>query len=82
MVPGEINIANNVYIDGAVKVKMQGDMNGDGRIDILDLSMVAISFGYFSSEPEYNPEVDLNKDGIVDIYDISVVSMHYGETCL
>jgi len=81
VVPDEIETANNVYIDGTVKVKMQGDVSGDGIVDILDLSIVAVSYGQFEGEPGYNPDADLNKDGIVDIWDISIVCMHYGETC-
>lgn len=79
--PDEIETANNVYIDGTVKVKMQGDVSGDGIVDILDLSIVAVSYGQFEGEPRYNPDADLNKDGIVDIGDISIVCIHYGETC-
>ena len=81
VVPNEINVVNNIYVDGAVKVKMQGDINGDGVVDIWDLSKVAIAYGTFKGEPAYDPDADLNKDGVVDIADISIVSIHYGETC-
>ncbi len=82
VVPGEIVTANNVFVDGLVKVKMQGDVNGDGIVDIVDLSIVAVVYGTFAHEPSYNPDADLNKDGVVDVMDISTVTIHYGDSCL
>jgi hypothetical protein len=57
-----------------------GDVNGDGTVDIVDLSIVGQAFGSFEGEPSYNPEADLNCDGIVDIGDISLVCINYGAT--
>jgi hypothetical protein len=48
-----------------------GDVNGDGLIDILDLSAVGSQFGSTSPSP---PEADLNADGQVDIIDIVLVA--------
>ena len=61
-----------------VKTCSGGDVNGDGVVDILDLSLVGWSYGSFEGEPGYNPDADLNEDGIVDIGDISIVCMNYG----
>jgi len=80
-VPGEIDLTDNTYTDGTVKVNMVGDINGDGIVDIADLTIVAVAYGQFEGEPGYNPEADLNKDGIIDIADISIVTMNYGNTC-
>lgn len=57
-----------------------GDVNGDGAVDIVDLSMVGIAFGSFEGEPAYDPDADLNCDGIVDIGDITLICINYGET--
>ena len=77
---------SNYYINASyavidfwlVKTCSGGDVNGDGVVDILDLSLVGWSYGSFEGEPEYNPDADLNEDGIVDIGDISIVCMNYG----
>jgi subtilisin family serine protease len=82
VVPSETDVVNNVYTDGAIKVKMEGDLNGDGFVDIVDLSIVGVAYGKFEGEPGYDPEADLNNDGFVDIGDITIVCIHYGETCL
>ena len=81
MVEGETDTADNLYSDGTVKLKMVGDINGDGIVDITDLTIVAVAYGRFQGEPGYNPDADLNKDGIVDIGDISIVTMNFGKTC-
>ena len=81
VVEGEIDTADNFNSDGMVKIKMVGDVNGDGIVDVVDLSLVAVAYGTFIGEPSYDPEADLNKDGVVDVYDISTVSIHFGDTC-
>jgi parallel beta-helix repeat protein len=80
-VPYEIDTDDNTYIGGTVKIKLPGDVNGDGVVDIWDLSFVAMAYGTLESEPEYEPEADLNRDGIVDMRDIFIVAKNYGETC-
>ncbi len=49
-----------------------GDANGDGIIDISDLSLIA---GRFGSD---DPAADINGDGVVDIYDMSIAAANYG----
>jgi subtilisin family serine protease len=78
---GEIDTADNIYIDGFVKVKMEGDVNGDGAVNILDLSIVSQAFGTFEGEPDYNGNADLNEDGVIDLTDLVIVAIHFGETC-
>ncbi len=82
LVPNETDPSDNSFIDGFVKVKMWGDVTGDGRVDIYDLSIVGKAYGRFAGDPEYNAEVDFNRDGLVDIRDVAVVGKEYGKTCL
>lgn len=73
--------AAGILFEGRDIVKViVGDVNGDGVVDIIDLSMVAISFGCVEGEPEYDWDADINEDCIVDIFDISIVGMNYGES--
>lgn len=81
VVPGEFDTADNTYIGGTVKVKILGDVNGDGVINIFDLTRVALAYGSEEGEPEYDPEADINRDGIVDIGDVSIIGKNYGKTC-
>jgi hypothetical protein len=56
------NTLNNAYI----KVRVFGDINGDGVTHGSDMIITARAFGSYLGHPRWNEEVDLNKDGVVD----------------
>lgn len=45
-----------------------GDINGDGKVNIIDVSRIIDKWGAITKPPE-----DLNQDGRVDIQDISII---------
>ncbi len=57
-----------------------GDVNGDGAVNVLDLTVVSLAYGNFEGEPDYDSTADLNEDGIVDMRDLVIVARHLGET--
>lgn len=59
-----------------------GDVNGDGVIDIFDLSIVGLAYGSFEGDPLYDPDADLNNDGVVDARDLAMVTFNWGRTAL
>ena len=61
-----------IVISGKV-VEPPWDVNGDGSVDILDLSFVAARFGQ-----EDQTEADINRDGVVDIKDLVTVASGMG----
>jgi parallel beta-helix repeat protein len=77
---GEKDTDDNTFIDGTVLVTIAGDVNGDGTVDVFDLSIVGQSYGYFSWQPEYNIMADINEDGVVDLRDLAIVTMNWGAT--
>ena len=56
-----------------------GDVNGDGKVDIKDVAMVAAAFGSTPSSPRWNPLADLNGDLRIDIIDVATVCGHFGQ---
>lgn len=66
VLPYETNITNNIYIDGDVKLKIVGDINGDGKVNITDLTLWDSAFNSEPGEPNWNPQADVNGDNIVD----------------
>jgi hypothetical protein len=56
-----------------------GDLDGDGDVDLTDLSILLGNYG-MTSGGEYE-DGDLDGDGDVDLADLSQLLAHYGETC-
>jgi nitrous oxidase accessory protein len=81
VVPGETDIIDNICVDGTVKVKLLGDVNGDGKVSLFDAMVVRGAYGSEPGDPNWIPEADLNRDNIIDVYDALTIRSHYGETC-
>lgn len=61
------------------KVKLMGDVNGDGKVDIKDLVLLIKTYGSYPGRPDWNPKTDLNNDNKVDIKDLVLLIKHFGE---
>jgi len=57
------------------------DFDGNGKVDILDVSIFALHFGYSTGSPQYSTKYDLNQDGTVNIFDLVLVALVYKQTC-
>jgi len=55
------------------------DINGDGKIDMKDISYVVRRFKCLPSDPLWDSAADINGDGKVDMKDIGTVAKHFGE---
>ncbi len=59
----------------AAAADVPGDANGDGQVDVQDLTLVA---AHFNTSPPGDARADLNGDGVVNIFDLALVGLHYG----
>ena len=55
-----------------IVVESDYDINGDGRVNILDLVLVGQNFG------QAHPQADVNNDGTVNIFDLITVAQQLG----
>ena len=55
------------------------DLNGDGKVDILDLSMFAVAFGSTPDSPRWNAKADINRDNKVNILDGVIIAVAFGD---
>lgn len=54
------------------------DINGNGRVDGRDLSILARAFGSADGDARYNGRADLNRDGLIDGEDLSILAADFG----
>ena len=81
ILPFEANTDNNKYVDGTIKVRFVGDLNGDGKVDMVDLREIAKAFASYPGHPKWNPDADINQDGKVDMRDIRLAAKNFGKGC-
>jgi hypothetical protein len=56
-----------------------GDLNGDGAVDLSDLTVLLAHFGTPSGAAL--EDGDLDGDGDVELTDLSILLTHFGESC-
>ena len=58
-----------------------GDLDGNGHVDVADITQVASRWRMTDEDPDWEARYDLNDDGIITIVDIMLVAAHWGESC-
>lgn len=53
------------------------DLNLDGRVDIIDVAMVARGFGSCLGDESWDPKLDFNGDLQIDEVDLSMIASNY-----
>ena len=56
----------------------QGDLNGDGQVDGVDLILLGFRFGSRAGQVRYRPAADLNSDGVIDGADLAILATNFG----
>lgn len=56
-----------------LKVASGGDLNHDGVINVLNLTIFGMAFSSYPEHGRWNPEADLNKNGLIDILDGAIL---------
>ena len=69
----------STFVTGASALSKPGDVNGDGKVDATDLSILISDFG---KSADFNPGSDVNDDGKVDATDLSILISNFGKTSL
>jgi hypothetical protein len=63
----------------ALQMRGPGDLNYDGKVDILDLQLGISAYGCRASEPGWIPEADEAPPyGVIDLIDLVTICSHYG----
>jgi hypothetical protein len=79
-VANETILTNNGFDYGIVQIAIIGDIDADGRVNIVDVSKTAVAFQTKRGDPKWNPNADLDENGTINIIDISAIAKEYGKT--
>jgi len=77
-VSGEAMTQNN-SLNSSIPLVPKGDVNRDGIVNIVDLTLVASRFGATSQSANYLPDADLDHDGTINIVDLAIVASDFGD---
>jgi parallel beta-helix repeat protein len=77
---GQLTDGTQFEGNDAITVKMPGDVNIDGKVDIKDIAFAAKAFGSYPGHPAWNYTVDENEDNKIDIKDIALIVKNFGKT--
>jgi hypothetical protein len=65
-----------------IGVRMRGDTNLDGKVDMQDIATTARAFGSFQGQPSYKGVLDENEDNRIDLKDIALIARNFGKVYL
>jgi len=72
-------LGNEVSLGVSFTITFTEDLTLDGTVNIVDISIVAYSYGQSVGGQRWNPDADLNSDGTINILDIAMVAKEYGQ---
>jgi hypothetical protein len=80
-VPSDMDSTNNEKSRALTITSPTGpdtDINGDGRVDMVDIAMVSHAFGTQEGDARWIPAADINGDGTINMIDIATVARDFG----
>jgi archaellin len=73
---------NYAFINTTIEIPefLSTDLNKDWKVNIQDITIVAIAYKSRPGDPNWNSLADIDKNGVIDILDITKVAVDYGKT--
>ncbi len=76
----KVSVAPGGSIRMPLAVLLGGDVNGDGRIALLDAVLISVGYTYQRGEVEYREAADIDADGVIDLDDLVMVGANWACT--
>jgi hypothetical protein len=76
--PFQIDTSNNNFTTTAA-VTIPGDLNGDFKVSLADLVILAQAYGSKPAAANWNPNADIDGNVIVGLTDLVILATHYGQ---
>jgi len=82
VVPSDVDPTNNEKSRSLTVISSTGpntDINGDGRVNMVDIAIVAHAFGTQEGDARWIPAADVLPDGRINMIDIAMVARDFGK---
>jgi hypothetical protein len=79
MAIGAASLPDAAHVDGWVTVTTPGDINGDYKVGLEDLILLANAYKSTPRSLNWNPNADIDGNGIVSLTDLTILALHYGQ---
>ena len=76
--PSTQNGDTDTFTNVIVAETLLGDLDGDGDVDLSDLSALLSVYSLCEGEPGFMPEADFDDSGCIDLSDLSALLSNYG----
>jgi subtilisin family serine protease len=76
----DYNPSDNRLAGPTITIRFLGDINGDGKVDMKDIGVLARLFGIKAGDTNWNPDCDLNSDGKINLRDVAMAAKNFGKT--
>jgi hypothetical protein len=76
---GEIDTEDNTLINGIVTVTISGDVDGNFKVQLADLVILAKAYGSKLGDSNWNPNADIDGNSVVGLSDLVILANHYGQ---
>jgi parallel beta-helix repeat protein len=80
---GDANRAKAIILSGSATwtgvFALLGDLNDDGKVNVMDIFAAAKAFGSYLTHPRWNPIADVNNDHIVNVRDLFLIAKSFGK---
>jgi outer membrane protein assembly factor BamB len=78
VVVNETSIDDNM-LECWIIVTIPCDVNGDFKVSLQDLVLLALAYGSHSGDAKWNSNVDIDGNGVVGLSDLVILANHYGQ---
>ena len=69
-----VTICSGVYYP-----KLDGDINGDDKVDLFDLALLGKDWGMGCENNDFSSPADIYPDGCIDLKDLEIIGKIWGK---
>jgi len=62
-----------------IPLTKSADLNGDGKVNILDIAIIVIAYGSKPGDLRWNPQADVDGNGQINIIDVAMAATEFGK---